>query len=192
MCRPRYDADMADTGDRTKFFPLIEKKHGGPITLWIERLRELGEAKYPEQIAYLRENHGFSQAHANALVMYVRDSPTSKRFTNPDAYFASLDPVAAKTGRAIFAAVMKAHPQLELVVAWNQPMLRVNGQYVMGLSAAKQHLLIAPFSGDVLAAFTDRLTGYEVNKKTFRVPIDWKVDAKLLRDMAAARIAELP
>jgi uncharacterized protein YdhG (YjbR/CyaY superfamily) len=183
---------MADTGDRTKFFPLIEKKHGGPITLWIERLRELGEAKYPEQIAYLRENHGFSQAHANALVMYVRDSPTSKRFTNPDAYFASLDPVAAKTGRAIFAAVMKAHPQLELVVAWNQPMLRVNGQYVMGLSAAKQHLLIAPFSGDVLAAFTDRLTGYEVNKKTFRVPIDWKVDAKLLRDMAAARIAELP
>lgn len=188
----RYDAGMADTGDRTKFFPLIEKKHGGPITLWIERLRELGEAKYPEQIAYLRENHGFSQAHANALVMYVRDSPTSKRFANPDAYFASIDPVAAATGRAIFAAVMKANPQLELVVAWNQPMLRVNGQYVMGLSAAKQHLLIAPFSGNVLAAFADRLVGYEVNKKTFRVPIDWKVDAKLLRDMAAARIAELP
>jgi uncharacterized protein YdhG (YjbR/CyaY superfamily) len=181
----------SDDGDRTKFFPAIEKKHGGPITIWIERLKDLGDAKYPEQIAYLRENHAFSQAHANALVMYVRNSPTSKRFATPDAYFAALDPVAASTARAIFAAVMKANPRLELVVAWNQPMLRVDGQYVMGLSAAKHHLLIAPFSGNVLAAFTDRLAGYEVNKKTFRVPIDWKVDAKLLRDIAKARLAEI-
>ena len=67
----------SDDGDRTKFFPAIEKKHGGPIAIWIERLKDLGDAKYPEQIAYLRENHAFSQAHANALVMYARGSTSS-------------------------------------------------------------------------------------------------------------------
>jgi len=60
------------SGDRSAHFPVIEKKHGGPISLWIECVNDLGKAKYEEQIAFLRENHGFSQAHANALAMYVR------------------------------------------------------------------------------------------------------------------------
>jgi uncharacterized protein len=180
-----------DDGDRTKFFPAIERAHGGPISLWLDRLAELGDAKYPEQIEYLRENHAFSRAHANALVMYVRNSPSSKRFKTPDDFFATLDPVAAATARAIFAAITDAHPQLELVIAWNQPMLRVDGKYVIGLSAAKHHLLLNPFSSDVLAAFTDELAGYEVNKKTFKVPLDWKVDTTLLHGLVQARLVEL-
>lgn len=178
-------------GDRTRFFPAIERKHGGPISIWVERLADLGDAKYAEQIAYLRENHGFSQAHANALVMYVRNSPTSKRFNSPDDYFATLDPIAAATARSIFGVVMTAYPDLELVVAWNHPMLRRGSQYVIGLSAAKHHLLLNPFSGDVLAAFTDRLASYETNKKTFKVSLDWEIDAELLRGLAAARLAEM-
>lgn len=179
------------SGDRTRFFPAIEKKHGGPISMWLERLADLGDAKYPEQIAFLRENHGFSQAHANALVMYARNSPSSKRFASADDYFASLDPAAAATARAIFAAIADAFPELELVVAWNQPMLRTGGQYVFGLSAATQHLLINPFSADVLAALADELRGYHVNKHTVRLPIGWGVDADLLRQLVAARLAEL-
>lgn len=183
---------MADTsGDRSRFFPAIETKHGGPISIWIDRLRELGDAKYPAQIAYLRENHGFSQAHANALVMYVRDSPSSKRFANPDECLASMDPVAATTARAIFAAIRKSHPGLELVVAWNHPMLRNEAGYVVGVSASKQGVLINPFSGAVLEQLGDRLTGYVVNKNTFRVPLDWKVDAALLGALAEARLAEM-
>jgi uncharacterized protein YdhG (YjbR/CyaY superfamily) len=179
------------SGDRSKFFPAIEKKHGGPIAMWIERLKDLGDAKYPEQIAYLRENHGFSQAHANALVMYVRDSPTSKRFKNPAEYFKGLDPTAATTAKAIFATITKQHPEMELVIAWNQPMLRVDGQYILGLSAAKNHLLLNPFSADVLVAFTERLSAYDVKKRTFRVPTDWVIDTELLLDLTAARLAEL-
>jgi uncharacterized protein YdhG (YjbR/CyaY superfamily) len=49
---------------------------------------------------------------------------------------------------------------------------------------------MAPWSKDVLAEFAPRLTDYKVNKKTIQVPVDWKPDTKLLRDMAAARIAE--
>lgn len=178
-------------GDRTRFFPAIEGKHGGPISAWLERLAELGEAKYLEQVAYLREDHGFSQAHANALVMYFRGSPTSKRFNSPEGYFAALDPVAARTAKAIFAAATEAHPDLELVVAWNQPMLRApDGQYVLGLSVATNHILVNPFSGDVLATFASELQGFGTLKKTFKVPIDWQVDGPLLRRIVDARLAE--
>jgi uncharacterized protein YdhG (YjbR/CyaY superfamily) len=184
---------MADaSGDRARYFPAIENKHGGPISLWIERVRELGDAKYPEQIAYLRENHGFSQAHANALVMYVRGSTTSRRVATPDDYFATLDPAAAATAKKVFATITKVHPELELVIAWNHPMLRTpSGKYVIGLSGAKQHLLLNPFSSDVLEQFADELRDYERNKKTFKVPFHWNVDTKLLRSMVDARLAEL-
>lgn len=182
---------MDDSGDRTKHFPAIERKHGGPISMWIDRLHELGDAKYPEQIAYLRENHGFNQAHANALVMYVRGSTTSKRCATPTAFFATLEPATARTAKAIFAAITDVHPELELVTAWNQPMLRApDGRYVIGLSVAKHHILLNPFSGNVLTRFADELAPYETNKKTFKVPLDWDVDASLLLTLVEARLAE--
>jgi uncharacterized protein YdhG (YjbR/CyaY superfamily) len=42
-----------------------------------------------------------------------------------------------------------------------------------------------------LEKFASRLKDYEVNKKTIRIPVDWKVDAKLLQDMAKTRLAEV-
>lgn len=184
---------MADaSGDRAKHFPAIEKKHGGPISLWIDRLRDLGEAKYPEQIAFLRENHGFSQAHANALVMYVRGSATSRRFSTPADYFSTLDPVPARTAREIFAVIQKKHPGWELVTAWNQPMLRNEKGYVFGLSVSSKHILLNPMSsGDVLTRIAPKLKGLDVQKKTVRVPLDWKVSATVLETMVRARLAEL-
>lgn len=68
------------SGDRSTFFPAIEKKYGQPMSYWHGVIAELIDRKYAEQIAFFRENHGFSQAHANALVMYSRGSKTSKRF----------------------------------------------------------------------------------------------------------------
>lgn len=178
-------------GDRSKFFPAIEKKHGGPISAWIERLSNLGSSKYEDQMAFLQENHGFSRAHANALVMYVRGSATSRRFATPDEYFSKVDAVAAVTSRAILDAAMKTRKGLELVIAWNQPMLRIDGKYVLGLSVAKNHITISPFSADVLERLAPKLAKYQMNKKTFKVPLDWKVDATLVRAIARARLDEL-
>jgi uncharacterized protein YdhG (YjbR/CyaY superfamily) len=85
--------------------------------------------------------------------------------------------------RKIFRVIMKKYPKLELVIAWNQPMLKHGDSYVFGCSALKNHLLIAPWNPKVLKTFEKRLAGYTVNKKTVRVPIDWQVDEKLLIDM---------
>ena len=178
-------------GDRSKFFPAIEKKHGGPISLWIDRVRELGDAKYPEQIAYLRENHGFSQAHANALVMYVRGSTSSKRFNSPAEYFKTVDPSVAKKIKEIFASITSTYTDLELVMAWNQPMLKTGDQYILGVSVSKNHITIGPFNKDFVETFAKKLEKYESNKKTFKVPFNWKVDGALMRAIVKDRLAEL-
>jgi uncharacterized protein YdhG (YjbR/CyaY superfamily) len=67
-------------------------------------------------------------------------------------------------------------------------MLKVDGEYVFGLSVSKNHITIAPWGEGVIAKFLPKLKDYEVNKKTIRVPVDWKVDTKLLVDMATASI----
>ena len=183
---------MATNPDRSSYFPAIEKKYGQPMSYWFDQMDELKDAKYPEQIAYLRENHGFSQTHANALVMYCRGSKSAHRVSTVDDYLKPCTDEQQKTVHAIFAAITKKFPKSELVIAWNQPMLRFNEQYVFGVSVQKNYILMAPWSKDVLEAFVPRLTDYKVNKKTIQVPSDWKPDAKLLCDMVTARIAEIP
>jgi uncharacterized protein YdhG (YjbR/CyaY superfamily) len=175
---------------REAHFPAIEKRYGEPMKYWFGVMKKLEGKKYPEQIAHLRENFGFSQAHANALVMYSRGSTSAQRFNTLSDYYKSISPEQAKTVRAIFKAIQGKYPKLELVVAWNQPMLRDGSKYVFGVSATKGYLLMAPWSTEVLEDFRPKLEGYKVNKKTIQIPSDWEVDSKLLIQMVKARLAE--
>jgi uncharacterized protein YdhG (YjbR/CyaY superfamily) len=184
----------SDTGDRTRHFASIERKHGAPAGHWLDLLAELGDAKYPEQMALLQEGHGFSRAHANALVMYHRGSPTSRRFATHEDWFAQQSPEAAATVAAVFAAIHGRVQGLEPVIAWNQPMLRNAAGYVIGCSAATHHISINPFSTTVMDRFRAQLVsipGGKVTAHLFSVPFDWTVDADLLEELVEARIAEL-
>lgn len=181
---------MATNPDRSSCFPAIEKRYEQPMSYWFDRMDQIADRKYPEQIAFQRENHGFSQAHANALVLYSRGSKSAHRVHTLDEYLEPLDETKRTTVRAILTAITSKHPAMETVIAWNQPMLKLDGQYIFGVTVLTNHILMAPWSKDVLEEFAPRLTDYKVNKKTIQVPVDWKPDSKLLRDMAAARIAE--
>lgn len=171
-------------------FPAIEKRYGEPMAHWFKVMAKLEGRRYPEQMKHLQENHGFSREHANALVMYSRGSTSTQRFAGPKEYFESINPTQKKTARAIFAAIARKYPKLEFVIAWNQPMLRDGKFYVFGLSASKGHILINPFSADVIAGFAPKLKGLRVAKRTIALPNDWSVDAKLLQALVAARLAE--
>ncbi|MFM8673278.1 MAG: DUF4287 domain-containing protein, partial [Candidatus Nanopelagicus sp.] len=46
--------------DRTSYFPLIEKRYGEKMSYWYSVMKKLEGKKYPEQIAHLKENYGFS------------------------------------------------------------------------------------------------------------------------------------
>lgn len=183
---------MAQTNtDRTSYFPAIEKKYGLPMSYWFEQMKEIKDLKYPEQIAYLRENHGFSQSHANALVLYSRGSTSAKRVDSLNQYLAPFDEPKQAKVREILSVITKKYPTLETVIAWNQPMLKMGKAYVFGISVHTKHILIAPWGTGVLDEFRPRLEGYEVNKKTIKIPVDWKVDKKLLCDMVGASMAAI-
>ena len=104
---------------REAYFPAIEKKYGEKMSYWFKVMATIEGKKYPEQIAHLRENYGFSQAHANALVMYSRGSTSARRFETPAQYFKTLEPKQATKVRAILKAITSKYPDLELVIAWN-------------------------------------------------------------------------
>jgi len=122
--------------------------------------------------------------------MYSRGSVSAKRFETPAQYYKTIDPKQATTMRKIFKVIQTKYPKTELVIAWNQPMLKLGNDYIFGATVATKHILIAPWSTVVLETFRDRLEHLDVKKKTIGVPNDWKVEEKLILDMVKARIAE--
>ena len=187
----KYYWDMPKDPSRESHFPAIEKRYGEKMAYWFKVMAKLEGKKYPEQVAHLRENYGFSQAHANALVMYSRGSESAKRFETPAQYYKTVTPQQAKTMKAIFKAITTKYPQLELVIAWNQPMVKLDKHYIFGASASTKHVLIAPWDQKVLKEFAPKFTEGNALKKTIQLPNDWEVDAKLIQDVIKASLANL-
>ena len=173
---------------RKAHFPAIEKKHGKPMSYWFSVMEKMKGKKYPEQISHLRVKYNFSQIHANALVMYSRGSKSAHRFTSVADYYKQIDPIQVKTIKSIFKAIKSKHPQLDLVMAWNHPMLKLDDQYLFGVSTAKNHILIAPFNQRVFKEFAPYFKEFKVNKKTIGLPNNWKVDTKLLQNLMASAV----
>ncbi|MDI6453759.1 iron chaperone [Peloplasma aerotolerans] len=87
--------------------------------------------------------------------------------------------------------VEKTFPKLEKAVKWNQPMFIDHGTFIIGFSASKKHLAIAPeirsvehFSNDILKA------GYNQTKMLIQIPWDQEVDYKLLEKIIKHNIEE--
>ena len=174
----------ASKGDRTKFWPLIEKRYGQPMSYWFSLMKDLEGKKYPEQISYLKEEHGFNQSHANALVMYSRGSVSTQKYNSLKAFLDSeADAEQSTTIRGIFSAAKAKYPKGQVVIAWNKPMFKVGDSYLFGISITKNYLLIGPHTnGDgAIKALKKDLEGYKSNKKTFEVPSDWQVDPRLVQ-----------
>jgi uncharacterized protein YdhG (YjbR/CyaY superfamily) len=175
---------------RESHFPAIEKRYGEKMAYWFKVMAKIADKKYPEQIAHLQENYGFSKAHANALVMYSRGSLSSKKFETLSDYYRSIDPTQARTLRKIFKTIRDKHPNLEHLIAWNQPVMRRGTMYIFGAGVAKNHILLNPFSKKALDKVMRNFPDLKVNKHTIRIPNDWDVDPELILSLIKARLAE--
>jgi uncharacterized protein YdhG (YjbR/CyaY superfamily) len=181
-----YDPGVADRTDRAALFPAIEKRYGKPMSHWHREMKKVAGRRYPDQMAFLQQEHGFSRTHANALVQFSRGSTSAQRFASVYDYLAEHDAIKQETVRSILASITDAFPTAQVVIAWNQPMVRLGGEYVFGLGVFARHILIAPYDSDVIDDFRERLADYSLNKKTIKVPVDWQVDPQLLRDLVTA------
>ena len=68
---------MPKDSSREAHFPAIEKKYGEKMAYWFKVMAKLEGKKYPEQIAHLKENYGFSQTHA--CLLYTSPSPRDRQ-----------------------------------------------------------------------------------------------------------------
>ena len=115
----------------------------------------------------------------------------SSRFQSVDDYVGSLDQQKQETLTNVLRGIQRSFPQASLKLAWNVPQVQVNGKYVFGVSVAKNHISLAPWSEAVMADFARRLSSFDTTKGLIRVPVDWDVDHDLIRDLILARLAEL-
>jgi len=174
---------VATNPERSTHFPAIEQKYDQPMSYWFDQMIEIADRKYPEQIIYPRKNYGFMQVHANALVMHARGSTTSHMYDNVNEYLGQFYTAKQDTVLAIFTAMTDKYPQMDVVIAWNHPFGEIGDRYIMGVSVHQKHILLGPTRTEVLAEFAFELSPYVVNKKTFRVPVDWIVDSQLLKEI---------
>ncbi len=85
------------------------------------------------------------------------------------------DPAQRERMETILNWVHTTYPQLDLRLAWNQPMFTHHGTFILGFSVAKGHIAIAPESV-VVARFAKDIdaAGYSRTEMLFRIP--WKSD----------------
>jgi uncharacterized protein YdhG (YjbR/CyaY superfamily) len=118
-------------------------------------------------------------------------SRSRPRFNSVEEYLASQDPRKAKTLKSVVDFILTEFPELQSKISWNVPTIHRNGKYVAGICAYKHHLTFAPWSPRVIEKFKARLGKFVLFKTCFQIPVDWKIDEKLLKDLVRARLAEL-
>ena len=121
---------------------------------------------------------------------------SSPRFKSVKEYLASVESepdghTKAKTIKSVIDFVLAEFPELQSKISWNVPVIHRKGKYVVGLAAFKNHLTFAPWSPHVMKDFQPRLGKFVVKANCFQIPIDWKIDKKLVKDLVRARLAEL-
>ena len=115
----------------------------------------------------------------------------SPKFNSVEEYLASQDPTKERTLRSVIALILTQFPELESKISWNVPTIHRNGKYVVGVCAYKHHLTFSTWSPRVIEDFKVRLGKFVVWKNCFQIPVDWKIDRKLVKDLVRARLAEL-
>lgn len=91
----------------------------------------------------------------------------------------------------IFNWIVDTFPNLEVRIAWNQPMFTHKGTFIIGFSAAKNHISVAP-EEVTIEKFKDQIigAGYSHTKGLFRIPWNSEVDYKLLQDLIQFNIQD--
>ncbi|HFR3714343.1 TPA: iron chaperone [Streptococcus suis] len=101
------------------------------------------------------------------------------------------NPVLKDKLATIFAQIQQEFPSLTTEIKWNQPMFIMDGTFIIGFSAAKAHISIAPetvtmetFAKDIKEA------GYEATSNLFKIKEDQEVNWDLLRTIITFNMDE--
>ena len=91
----------------------------------------------------------------------------------------------------VLDCVAQHYPELELLIAWNQPMFTHHGTYIIGFSAASKHMAMAPERATMIRFEpVMRERGTDFGKMFARQPWNKSFDYELLDAFVQHQLAE--
>ena len=115
---------------------------------------------------------------------------TSKpKFTDMDAYIASLPRDVQNILEKIRQVIRKTAPEAVEAISYQIPTFKLNGKNLVHFAAWKDHIgFYATPSGN--AAFKKELAQYKVAKGSIQFPLDEPIPYDLVRKMVSFRVKE--
>jgi len=99
-----------------------------------------------------------------------------------EEYIEAQDETVQPMLRRIRDVIRNAIPQAEECISWSMPTYR-KGVNLIHFAASKHHLGVYP-GEDAVAAFGEKLQGFDVSKGTIRIPWTEDLPAELIAEIA--------
>ena len=112
-------------------------------------------------------------------------------FKSVDEYIASQPEATRGVLERVRRTIRKALPESEEVISYQIPAYKLNGRTVVYFAGWRQHYSVYPSNPRLVAAFRDKLDGYEMSKGTIRFPLSEPVPVKLIEGIAKFRAKEV-
>lgn len=112
-------------------------------------------------------------------------------FKSVDEYIASQPEAVRGVLVRVRTTIRNAVPEAQEVISYKMPTYTLYGNRLLYFAVWKQHYSIYAATEQVLAAFRDELTSYEVDKGTIRFPLSEPVPVKLIGHIAKFRAKEV-
>ncbi|WP_080145477.1 iron chaperone [Marinilactibacillus piezotolerans] len=109
-----------------------------------------------------------------------------------EEYLSTIDQIDQRDKMAhLLNWISETFPQLDQRIAWNQPNFTDHGTFIIGFSAAKQHISVAPETA-ALEKFSDMIeaAGYSATKMLFRIKQEQEIDYPLLEEIIQFNIED--
>lgn len=110
------------------------------------------------------------------------------KFADFDEFYSSLPADQEKAIRRLVKFVSSKHKNLELVLAWNQPMFRFGKHYIIGFMPTKNHINLLTISDDAVTNFASELQSYRHGTRSISLPFDWGIDEELVAKLIEFQI----
>lgn len=107
------------------------------------------------------------------------------------SYLASLNETQRKVVEQMMSAIAETAPGAKQVFSYGIPGFKLDGQPLAWVGAWAKHFSMYPLTEAMREAAGTVLDNYETSKGTIRFPASEPVPLDLVREMVAARVAEI-
>lgn len=112
-------------------------------------------------------------------------------FQSVEEYIAAQPEAPQAALRRVRSAIRKAAPEAVESISYKMPTYKLGGERLLYFAAWKRHFSLYPATQQLIEAFKDELSNYDVDKSTIRFAFSEPVPARLIERIAKFRVLEI-